>query len=300
MANMPHTIDAAAVPRLLRLVQNTTTPGSVSVQHLRSHGFDAAEAPHHLALLRGLGFIDRQGRPTTRWTIYRDPAAATAELVVAIRDSYAAVFDAFEDVARHSDEAIAKVVSNSTAYGRHQVQQTVKTFRALVAATQPARRAEPGGYSGIELERDRRDVVRERAALAAIGNSEFESAQRCIDAALPRPAHVAAWSGFMAFALMRLSIDDFAGVRRVRPDWGGVSVDELASHMSGREIVDLLIGLDLIAPLEEFELAVLLQRRNRSANPITFDPSRSDAAFFLDQMLTRSERLMRSTAVSVP
>jgi hypothetical protein len=295
MSSLPHTVDPAAVPRLLRLVQNTTTPGRVTVDHLRSNGFGVAEAPHHIGLLRALGFIDKQGRPTTRWTIYSDRSVASAELTKALHDSFAPVFSAFDDVARQPDEAISEVVSAATAYGPVHVRQTVETFRALCASTLPGPELAPAG-----LPRERRVVLREQAALAALGNSEFESAQRCVDSGLSRPAHVAAWSGYVAFALMRLSNDDFIAVRRVRPAWKGATAEDLAARTPGRQVIDLLAALDLIAPAEEFELAELLQRRNDCAHPVRFEPSLDDASAYVDELLTRSEWLMTSSSLSVP
>ena len=288
MSSLPHTSDPEAIPRLLRLVQNTTTPGRVTAQHLRSNGFTEVEGPHLVGLLRAIDFVDEDSHPTKHWKEYRNRQAAAEVLTTAVRAAYRPLFTALREPARRSDDEIAVAIRQVTRFNETHVEQTVSSFRALCAiAGIEQSSAKDGSPDRAFARRPRSQVLHEVAALSAMSSAEFGTAHHALEQKLLRPAHVAAWNGYVALALMRMANDDFEALRRVRPNWAVTSVEDLAMRTPGRTLIDLLVELSLVDADQEFALAELLQRRNDCAHPTSFVPTRAQTADYLDDILDR-------------
>jgi hypothetical protein len=294
MSSLPHTSDPAAIPRLLRLVQNTTTPGQVTAQHLRSNGFNPAEGPHLVGFLRAIKFVDKDSHPTKHWKEYRNSKSATKVLATAVRVAYEPLFTAFNEPGRRSDDEIAVAVRQFTRFNETHVEQTVSSFRALCTVAgleQPV--TDTGPSDPAWTRRPRPVVLREVAALSAMSSAEFVTAHQSLEQSLLRPAHVAAWNGYIALALMRMANDDFDALRKVRPKWAVTSVEDLAMRTPGRTLIDLLVELELVDADQEFALAELQQRRNDCAHPTSFAPTLAQTRAYLDDILDRALVLAR-------
>ncbi|MCW2800501.1 MAG: hypothetical protein JWQ70_1973 [Aeromicrobium sp.] len=288
MSSLPHTRDPAAIPRLLRLVQNTTTPGVVSPEHLRSNGFNRVEGPRLVAFLRAIRFVDKDNHPTKHWKEYRSDQAAAKVLTSAVRIAYEPLFTAFNEPARRSDDEIAVAVRQFTSFNETHVAQTVSSFRALcLAAGLQHSAAKAVSSDESSPRRSRYDILREVAALSEVSSAEFSTAHLALEYKLMRPAHVAAWNGYVALALMRMANDDFHALRRIRPKWDVTSIEDVAMRTPGRTLIDLLVELRIVGADQEFALAALLQRRNDCAHPTSFEPTIEQTADYLDDILDR-------------
>jgi hypothetical protein len=288
MTSLPHTSDPAAIPRLLRLVRNTNTPGQVTPQHLKSNGFNPLEGPHLVGFLRAIKFVDKGSHPTKRWKEYRNGQSAEKVLAAAVRVAYEPLFTAFTEPGRRSDDEIAVAVRQVTQFNETHVEQTVSSFRALctVAGLEQSN-PEAGPTDPVVASRPRSAVLRDVAALSAMSSAEFVSAHEALEQNLLRPAHVAAWNGYVALALMRMANDDFEALRRARPKWTVTSIEDLAMRTPGRTLIDLLVELQLVDGDQEFALAELQQRRNDCAHPTSFAPTMEETRAYLDDILDR-------------
>jgi hypothetical protein len=287
MPNLPYVSDPEAIPRVLRLVRNTTMPGHVTPQHLRSNGFNAADGSRLVTFLRAINFIDQKSQPTKQWRQYRSGSTPTKVLGIAIRDAYAPLFEAFIEPARRSDDEIAVAVRQFTRFSETHVEQTVSSFRSLCAAAGYENAVISAEGPPIPARRSRATVLREAAGLSVMSSAEFETAHRALDQKLFRPAHVAAWNGFVALALMRMAADDFVALRRARPKWSVTSAEDLAMRIPGRALIDLLVELGFLEKEQEFALADLQQRRNECAHPTSFEPTAAQTAAYFDEILAR-------------
>lgn len=289
MTSLPHTSDPAAIPRLLRMVRNTTTPGSVTAQHLRSNGFNPIEGPRLVGLLRAIKFLDKDNHPTKHWKEYHSSRSAQKVLAAAVRAAYEPLFTALTEAAARNDEEVAGAVRKLTKFNEPHIHQTVSSFRTLCSAagigpTLPTTTTN----SMLAPRRVRADVLREVAGLAGISAAEFAAAQQAVDNDLLRSAHVAAWNGYVALALMRMAKDDFQALRNARPNWTVSSVEDVAMRIPGSALIDLLVDLELVHADDEFALRQLQQRRNDCAHPTTFAPTILQAKAYVDDVLSRS------------
>jgi hypothetical protein len=299
MSSLPHISDPAAIPRVLRLVRNTSTPKRVTAQHLRANGFNTVDGPHLVGLLRAIKFVDRDNHPTKHWKEYRSTQAATKVLANVVRDAYGPLFAAFTEPTRRTDDEIAVAVRQFTSFNETHVEQTVSSFRVLcqIAGLQHPL-PKPSPPESLPSRRPRSDVLREVAVLSAMSSSEFGTAHKALEQNLLRPAHVAAWNGYVALAIMRLADNDFDDLRKARPKWTGSSVEELAMRTPGRALIDLLVEFYLVDADQEFALAELLQRRNDCAHPTSFEPTIEQTTAYLDEILTRALALAKRRSAS--
>lgn len=280
MGSLPHCRDVESIPRVLRLVQNTTVPSRVTAQHLRSNGFSEVDAPQLVGVLRGLKFVDQAGRPTEVWRQYRS-APGRDVLVSAVRGAYAPLFDAFDDLPSRSDEQLADAVRELTNFNDGHVRETVQCFRAFWAA---AASSPVPVVDAKQAKRTRPTMMREVANLSAISATEFMAAHLALHHRLFRAAHVSAWNGYVAQALICMASDDFRALRAIRPKWDELSIPDVAMRTAGRTLIDLLVELELIGVEQEFGLAELMQRRNDCAHPSGVNPTLEEAQFYLDEV----------------
>lgn len=284
MAAMPYVHDPKHVRRVLGLVANATTPGTVTIEHLEANGFRQPDAAQVRAFLCDLGLVGPDGRPTSRWAEYRDADEPAAVLAAAIREAYKPLLDATQDAAPSG----ADLEAVATADHPDHADLVVSTFKAL------------GARAGIALSvpaalvRSRREVLHDVSELLQRSVTEFEQARQCLAHELMRPAHVAAWNSFAALAFAHLATDDFAPLR-VNRRRATLPTAELVRIVHGGELVRLLIEHDLIHADDRAALDQLLRQRNDCAHPMAFEPDRTDTAAYLSSILSLSSRLTEAT-----
>ncbi len=293
MALMPFLDDPHAVARLLRLVRLTSHPRVVSDQHLRDAGFGLDETSGLVDLLCALGMIDARRQPTTIWTEYRHSSTPRRVLARAMRQAYPAFFATLPRPDRHDDIALRLIAEDRTQLDPTEVALVVATFRELCRAAglgraSHARAVHVPVTPAVPV---RAAVLREVAELLTVGHADLDDAHACLAAGLHRPAHVAAWNGLTAVALIRITSDEFSALRVVRPDWNVSTVAEVARRARGRVLIDLLVEMGLVDPYEEFKIAALLERRDRCARPTSYRPTAEQTRSYLDQVLARTGEL---------
>ena len=290
MGSLPHCRDAAGIPRVLRLVQNTTVPSRVTTQHLRSNGFSEVHAPQLVGVLRGMKFIDQGGQPTEWWRQFRNGEPGGRVLETAVRGAYAPLFEALGEPTTHTDDQLAAAIRSRTSFNEGHVREAVQCFRAFCAA---AESDPPATLEATSEAKVRPTMVREVANLSAISATELVAAQGALHHRLFRAAHVSAWNGYVAQALMCMASDDFRALRSVRPKWDELSIPDVAMRTAGRTLIDLLVELKLIGGDQEFRLAELMQRRNDCAHPTAFNPSYEETRNYLDEISEAALELAR-------
>lgn len=293
MALMPFLHDPHAVARLLRLVRLTSHPRVVSDQHLRDAGFGPDEIPGLVDLLCALGMIDARRQPTTIWTEYRHSATPRRVLAQSMRHAYPAFFATLPRPDRHDDIALRLIAEDRTELDPTEVALVVATFRELCRAAglgraSHARTVHTAVPAAVPV---RAPILREIADLLTVGHADLDEAHACLAAGLHRAAHVAAWNGLTAVALIRITSDEFTALRAVRPHWNVSTLAEVARRAHGRVLIDLLVEMGLVDPLDEFAIAALLERRDRCARPTPYRPTAEQTRDYLDQVVARTGEL---------
>jgi len=77
---------------LFRKISEGQAPDQFTQQHLKDIGFVRSNHRAFIPLLKALGFLSQEGRPTQRYHAYRDPSQAKQVMADAVREAYADIF----------------------------------------------------------------------------------------------------------------------------------------------------------------------------------------------------------------
>jgi hypothetical protein len=80
------------IPDLFRKIQDGQAPERFTIQLLKDWGFTSTNDRTFIPLLKALGFLTADGKPTPRYLEYRDHSRSKLILGHAIRDAYADIF----------------------------------------------------------------------------------------------------------------------------------------------------------------------------------------------------------------
>jgi hypothetical protein len=138
-----YTVAVGRVPDLFAKIQDGQAPEVFTVQLLKDWGFTSSNDRAALPLLKELGFLSAEGRPTPRYHEYRNHSQSKSVMAEAIREAYS---DLFLIKANPSKADRAAIEGKFKSY--HNVSDNVaslmaKTFFALLDladlnATRPA------------------------------------------------------------------------------------------------------------------------------------------------------------------
>jgi uncharacterized protein DUF5343 len=134
MANdkqFPYATSQPGLKRILEGIPTWGTPTKVDRAWLAGVGFSGGAGGQSLAVLRGVGIVGADGKPTDLWNAFRtqDRAAVAAGL----RKHYADLFALYEDANRKDQEAVLAFVRSKTTYGADAQKKAVATFKTLCA-----------------------------------------------------------------------------------------------------------------------------------------------------------------------
>lgn len=80
------------IPDLFRQIRQGQAPSQFTVQHLKDLGFGSSNHRLFLPLLKTLGFLTADGKPTARYSEYRDETQSRRVMTEALRDAYGDLF----------------------------------------------------------------------------------------------------------------------------------------------------------------------------------------------------------------
>jgi hypothetical protein len=126
----PYTKSLSSISRLFEEIRKVGIPGKVTVAYLKSIGFTSSNDAYLVGLLKGIGFVDSGGGPTSVWKEYRGHDHKSV-MATAVRAGYKNLFQTYPDADKRDDEAIANLVRQNTNYGADTVKRVVGSFKAL-------------------------------------------------------------------------------------------------------------------------------------------------------------------------
>ncbi|HHW17873.1 MAG TPA: DUF5343 domain-containing protein [Firmicutes bacterium] len=132
METFPYTTVTSKLPKLLVKIQEVSKPDIVDRKWLESIGFKGSNDYTLISVLKGIGFVDQNGKTTERWQEYRNKSRAGRVLAEAIRDGYKQVFDVYSDAHTRTDMEISDLVAAKTGMAKRSIEAIVSTFRCLV------------------------------------------------------------------------------------------------------------------------------------------------------------------------
>ena len=85
-------VSVGKVPEFFAQLKDGQAPNQLSQQLVKDWGFSSSNDRAFIPLLKALGFLSADGKPTSRYMEYRDSSRSKAVLGEALKDAYADLF----------------------------------------------------------------------------------------------------------------------------------------------------------------------------------------------------------------
>jgi hypothetical protein len=132
MAEYPYTNKPEDISRLLRLLPTKEVPATkITADYFKSLGFYPGSGKHLLDILKILGFLDEKDEPSILWKDYVANERRGIILAVAIKKTYARLFEVSFCPYLEEDDAILDFLKSGVKASRKEMMFMLETFRAL-------------------------------------------------------------------------------------------------------------------------------------------------------------------------
>lgn len=128
----PYTTVPGKLRDLLKKIPNIGRPEKVTVAWLKSAGWTSSNDPSLIPVLKYVGLIGQDGRPTDLWDAVRSSDnAGLARVGEAVKSAYAVLFALYPDANRKDTESLRNFFRTHTAGGDQVQAKLVQTFQIL-------------------------------------------------------------------------------------------------------------------------------------------------------------------------
>ncbi len=129
---VPYTNRPEDIPGLLQKLTTVKVPaGRVESAYLKELGFSAASSKHLLNILKMLGFLDQNDRPSATWMAYVADERRGLVLASAVKKAYAGLFQSSFCPYLEGDEEILDYLKQNVKASDREMLLMVQTFRNL-------------------------------------------------------------------------------------------------------------------------------------------------------------------------
>ncbi|MEX2534464.1 MAG: DUF5343 domain-containing protein [Trueperaceae bacterium] len=165
-----YTIAAGRIPQLFEKIRDGQAPEQVSQQLLKDWGFSSSNDRSLIPLLKAIGFLSPDGKPTTRYHEYRDHSRSGAVMAEALREAYGDLFLIKEKPTDEDRKAIAGKFKSYHNVSDNVAENMTRTFYSLlgIADLTASGKVGPGGPVNAR-------------ALRAVAEPDQDSAVRVAD-----------------------------------------------------------------------------------------------------------------------
>ncbi len=121
------------LPSILEAIQQAKAPERFTVRFLQSLEFKASSDRLIIGVLKAVGFLDDQGKPTSRYFAYLDKHQSKAVMAEGIREAYKDLFDINTSAQKLSKVEISNKLKTLTQ-GQHSeavIEKMATTFASL-------------------------------------------------------------------------------------------------------------------------------------------------------------------------
>lgn len=101
------------LPELFSKIRDGQAPGQFTHQLLKDWGFNSTNDRQFVPLLKALGFLSPDGKPTSRYHSYRDHSRSKDVMAEALREAYQDVFLIKANPTKDDKEAVKQVPNDS-------------------------------------------------------------------------------------------------------------------------------------------------------------------------------------------
>jgi hypothetical protein len=117
---------------ILSKIVDGAPPERFNLEHLNGLGFTSSNDRAVIPLLKDLGFLDAEGRPTQRYLDYRDRSRSKSILGEALREAYSDLFLINEKLSKGDRDAIQGRFKSTYGVSDRVAEAQAATFLALL------------------------------------------------------------------------------------------------------------------------------------------------------------------------
>ncbi len=123
---------AGKVPEYFQKIRDGVAPETFTLSHLRGLGFTSSNDNAIIPLLKALGFLTSDGKPTQRYNDYRDHSKSKAIMGQAIKDAYGDLFLINENISDSDKPAVQGKFKATHNVSDDVAERMTRTFYALL------------------------------------------------------------------------------------------------------------------------------------------------------------------------
>lgn len=127
-----YTVAVSRVPELFTKIRDGQAPEQLTQQLLKDWGFASSNDRAFLPLLKALGFLSPDGKPTTLYHDYRDHSRSRVVMAQALRNAYGDIFLIKEHPADSDKDAVQGKFKSYHNVSDNVASLMTKTFYALL------------------------------------------------------------------------------------------------------------------------------------------------------------------------
>jgi len=131
MEKAPYTPNPKNVKRFFETIQGLGIPTKVHQAYLPSIGFKSANDRYLIGLSKSLGFVDTAGKPTTKWSDFKDKNKAPKVMADAIKTTYADLYSTYPDAEKEGDGTLQNYFASTSKVADSVARFMVQTFKNL-------------------------------------------------------------------------------------------------------------------------------------------------------------------------
>jgi len=128
-----NTNNTGSLTKVLESIKTAGVPERVSFEFLKTLGFKSSNDRTLVAVLKGIGFLDPNGKPTETYKAYRSYDSKKV-LASAIRHAYADIFLAHTAANTLPLDKIKGIIASKTTKADASVERIARTFQTLSKA----------------------------------------------------------------------------------------------------------------------------------------------------------------------
>ena len=147
------------IPDIFNKIRDGQAPERFTRQLLKDWGFTSSNDHAFIPLLKTLGFLSSEGKPTQRYNDYRDHSRSKLIMAEALRDAYGDIFLIKEHPAQSDKDAIEGKFKSFHNASENVAGLMTKTFMGLLSLADLSKRTvntptakEPGKKTEVEVD----------------------------------------------------------------------------------------------------------------------------------------------------
>ena len=131
MAKALYTPNPPNVKKFFEKIQAAGIPPKLNQAYLPTVGFKSSNDRYLIGLCKSLGFVDTAGKPTTKWSDYKDRNKAPKVMADAIKTAYADLYSTYPDAEKKDDDTLQDYFASTSGAADSVVRLMVRTFKSL-------------------------------------------------------------------------------------------------------------------------------------------------------------------------